>query len=391
MSALTSFIGGIRGDHKIWGIALILCVASLLTVYSSATSMAYNKLDGDTEHYLYTQLSFILIGAVCTYVCYRLDYMLYAKLSTIIFVVCVIALIYTMFFGIELNNARRWIGIPWIGKTIQTSDFAKIGLIIYLARAIAKRQDYIKDFRTAFLPLLMPIIVICSLIAPSDFSTAAILFVTCIMMMFIGRVQLKYILALIGLGFVALGLIVIVGMAFPDHVRWETWVSRITEYFGEGGYQVRLSKMAIASGEFYGLGPGNSIQKNYLPFAYADFIYAIICEEYGIIGGIAIIFLYLGLLFRSTVMVTACPKAFGAILAYGLTMLIVIQAFANIAVSVHLVPATGLTLPLVSMGGTSLIFTFISLGIILSVSRYVQEAKLQKLDLVEIENDESNN
>lgn len=389
MSALTSFIHGIKGDKVIWLITVILWVASLMAVYSASSSMAFTKYDGNTEYYLFQQLFYIALGAVATYMCYRFDYMVYAKISGIIFLLTIALLIYTLIWGIEINYARRWVSIPWIGKTFQTSDFAKIGLIIFLARAIAKRQEIIKDFKGAFVPILLPVVLVCMLIAPSDLSTAALIFFTCLMMMFIGRVHLKYIVALIGLGMLGLGIILLIGIAFPDWVRWETWITRISEYFSEGGHQIRQSKMAIANGEIWGLGPGNSIQKNYLPFGYSDFIYAIICEEYGIIGGIGIIFLYLWLLYRCTVMVTACPKTFGAILAYGLCLLIVIQAFANIAVSVHLVPATGLTLPLVSMGGTSLLFTCVSLGVILSVSRYVQEARIKQLELIEIEQDES--
>ena len=234
----------------------------------------------------------------------------------------------------------------------------------------------------------MPVIIICLLIAPEDLSTAALLFVTCLLMMFIGRISFKFVFLLIIMGIIGLSILVMIGSVFPDLVRVDTWISRINDfmYNTDGGYQLQQSKIAIASGEITGVGPGNSMQRNFLPFAYADFIYAIIVEEYGLIGGFTILGLYSWLLFRCTRIVTRCPKTFGAILAMGLCLNIVIQAFANIAVSVQLVPATGLTLPLVSMGGTSILFTCISLGIILSVSRYVEEAQYKQAAIEKMEN-----
>ena len=234
----------------------------------------------------------------------------------------------------------------------------------------------------------MPVVIICLLIAPEDLSTAALLFVTCLLMMFIGRISFKFVFLLIIMGIIGLSILVMIGSVFPDLVRVDTWISRINDfiYNTDGGYQLQQSKIAIASGEITGVGPGNSMQRNFLPFAYADFIYAIIVEEYGLIGGFTILGLYSWLLFRCTRIVTRCPKTFGAILAMGLCLNIVIQAFANIAVSVQLVPATGLTLPLVSMGGTSILFTCISLGIILSVSRYVEEAQYKQATIEKMEN-----
>ncbi len=382
---MTNLVQTIRGDKVIWMIAVVLCIASLMAVYSATSSMVYEQVNGSSQHYLIQQLMFIGLGAVVTYVCYRFHYMIYAKLSLIIFIVSVIALVYTKIWGLEINEARRWIGIPWINKTIQTSDFAKLGIIIFLAHALSRKQDHIKSFKQAFMPLIAPVLVICGLIISDDLSTAVILFATCITLMFIGRVKVQYILFMLLAGFFLFMFIFMLGQFFPEHIRVETWISRFNEFFTQTGYQADQSRIAIANGEFLGVGPGNSIQKNYLPFAYADYIYAIICEEYGLIGGILIIGLYLALLFRCTIMVTKCPKTFGAILAYGLCLNIVFQAFANIAVSVQMVPATGLTLPLVSMGGTSMLFTCVSLGIILSVSRFVQEARMKKLVLSEIE------
>ena len=387
MTFVKALYHDIKGDKAIWMIVGILALASILAVYSATGSMAYKLQDGNTEYYLMQQIIFLGAGAVLTYICYQLHYLQYSRFAHFLLAVTIILLVYTFFFGERINDAARWINIPWINKTFQTSDLAKLVLIIYVARSISKRQDVIKDWKSAFLPIIFPVIIVCGLILPSDLSTAALLFVTCVLMMFVGRVHLKYIFGMIGLGAVLLGLAILLGNMFPEMMRLDTWISRVNEfmYNTDGGYQIQQSKIAIASGEVFGVGPGNSVQRNYLPYPYADFIYAIICEEYGLIGGIAIIGLYLALLFRVTAIVTQCPKTFGSILAFGLGLSLVIQAFANIAVSVHLVPVTGLTLPLVSMGGTSVLFTCIALGIILSVSRYVEQARSEKIELNEME------
>ena len=386
MTAIVQAYQNLKGDKLIWLIVALLSIVSILAVYSSVGSMAYQSRGGNTEYYLIRHGVFIAIGVGMAYVSYQLHYLQYSKLAPLLLLITIPLLIYTVGFGEAINEARRWLKIPWVDMSFQTSDLAKLALIIYVARSLATKQDYIKNFKGAFLPIIVPVFIVCGLIAPADLSTAALLFLTCLMMMFIGRVSLKYVFLLILSGVLLLTILVVLGKVFPDYVRLETWISRFDQYFTtDGGYQVLYSKKAIAEGGFFGMGPGNSIQRNFLPYAYADFIYAIICEEYGLIGGIALLGLYLWLLFRCVTIVTQCPKAFGAILAMGLCLNIVIQAFANIAVSVHLLPATGLTLPLVSMGGTSILFTCISLGIILSVSRYVEEARIQKLELDEME------
>lgn len=285
-------------------------------------------------------------------------------------------LIYTQLFGMEINQAKRWIAIPFTSITFQTSDFAKLALIIFVARSIAKKQDHIKDFNSAFVPIILPIILVCGLIAPSDLSTAILLFVTSFMMMFIGRIDVKYLIFTVMMGMVAFGLLFLVGKMFlPDAIRVDTWEVRVRDFIEnqEGSHQIQQAKIAIANGKWFGLGLGKSIQRNFLPAAFSDCIYAVICEEYGLIGGFAVMILYLWLLFRTIAIVTKSPKTFGAMLAVGLGMNIVIQALANLAVSVHLVPVTGLTLPLVSWGGTSILFTSITIGIILSVSKYIEQ------------------
>lgn len=385
MNFVADIYHNLKGDRIIWMITVILGLFSILAVYSAAGSMAFTSRGGNTEYYLIQQLIFISLGFGLTYVCYNLHYMQYSKYAPLLLAITFPLLLYTIFFGTEMNEARRWITIPWIDKTIQTSDLAKLALIIFMARALSKRQDYIKDFKSTFVPIIIPVTLICMLIVPADLSTAALLFLTCLLMMFIGRVSMRYIGMLIIVGILSFLAIVALGEMFPEVVRLTTWQTRIADFIAGEGYQVVQSKIAIANGGWFGVGPGNSFQRNYLPYSYADFIYSIICEEYGLIGGFVILGLYFWLLWRCIGIVTRCPKAFGAILALGLCLNIVIQAFANIAVSVQLVPATGLTLPLVSMGGTSILFTCISLGIILSVSRYVEEAQTNHMELTDIE------
>lgn len=393
MSVVINAYSQLKGDRVVWLIVALLIMFSLLVVYSTSGSVVYKMNAGSsTEYYLVRQLVFIAMGATLMYLAYRLHYMFYAKIAPILMIIAVPLLVYTFLFGVEINDAARWIKIPILDMSFQTSDFAKLALILYVARSLAMRQEYIKEFRNAFLPIIVPIVVVTGLIIPNDLSTGALLFATCFLMMFIGRISLKYVFLLIISGALVFGLIYYIGLQFPEHVRVETWVSRVDEFLNsDGEYQVQQSKTAIASGSWFGVGPGNSVQRNILPYAYADFIYSIICEEYGMLGGFAIVGLYLWLLFRSVRLVTRSPKTFGAILAIGLTLNIVVQAFANIAVSVQLVPATGLTLPLISMGGTSFLFTCISLGIILSVSRFVEKSyeENKKVENLSVE-DESN-
>jgi len=366
----------LKGDRAIWLIVALLTVLSLLAVYSATGSWAYVKKGGNTEYFLVKQFTLIASGLFLMWVCYRIHYTRYSRLAPVLLVFAIGMLLYTQLFGIEINQAKRWIGIPFTSITFQTSDFAKLALIIFVARSIAKKQDKIKDFNGAFLPIILPIVLVCGLIAPSDLSTAILLFATSFMMMFIGRIDMKYLVFLVMMGMVAFGLLFLVGKLFlPDAIRVDTWEVRVKDFMEnkEGSHQIQQAKIAIANGEWFGKGPGQSTQRNFLPAAFSDCIYAVICEEYGLIGGFVVLILYLWLLFRTIAIVTKSPKTFGAMLAVGLGMNIVIQAFANLAVSVHLVPVTGLTLPLVSWGGTSILFTSMTIGIILSVSKYIEQ------------------
>ncbi len=375
---MSSFVARInaelRGDRVIWAIIALMAIFSIMAVYSSTGTLAYRERGGNTEAFLFKHLVILGVGLLMTYVCHLLHYMKYSRWAPILFLLAIPMLFYTLTMGTEINEGKRWVMIPYVGITFQTSDFAKLALIIFVARAISSKQDYIKDFNSAFLPIIVPILLVCGLIAPANLSTALLLFMTCIGMMFIGRVSIKYILLLLMLGLMVFALLIFIGQAFPDVVRVDTWTGRMQEFMSDedGGYQSLQAKIAIANGEWFGQGPGNSIQRNYLPSPYSDFIYSIVCEEYGVIGGGMIILLYVLFFFRITRLVTKSPKAFGAILAMGLGIMLVMQALINIAVAVNLVPVTGVTLPMISMGGTSLMFTCIAFGIILSVSKYIE-------------------
>ena len=368
----------LKGDRVIWVLISLMTMVSLLGVYSSTGSLSHREQGGNTEYYLIKQGFIVIFGFFIMYVLHRLHYLRYHRIAPFLYLIAVPLLIFTLVYGVEVNSARRWLKIPFLGFTFQTSDFARLALILFLARTISSKQANIKDFKSAFIPLLFPVLLICFLIAPADLSTAILLFSTCIAMMFVGRVSVKYILMLVLLALISFSILILIGHFFPEMVRVTTWISRIKEFTSDsmGGFQVQQSKIAIANGGLFGMGPGNSFQRNFLPSSYADFIYAVLMEEYGLIGGLFVISLYLGFFFRITRMVTKSTKAFGAMVVTGLGFSFVFQAFINIAVATHLVPVTGVTLPMISLGGTSIIMNCISLGIILSVSKFVESSNI---------------
>jgi len=385
MSLSSRIYAELRGDRVIWMIVALLAMFSILVVYSSTGTIAYRHKGGNTEFYLLKQFILIAAGLGLTYLCYLLHYMKYSRAAPVLLAIAIPVLIYTLVFGAEYNEARRWIEVPGIPFTFQTSEFAKLALIIYVARVISSKQEYIKDMKSAFLPIIVPVLIVCGLIAPADLSSAVILFLVSILMMFMGRVALKYILLLLFMGAVVFSFLVMLGSFFPDFVRVNTWTARV-EQFREPAketYQVKHAKIAIASGDFAGVGPGKSTLRNYLPHPYSDFIYAIICEEYGLLGGLLIVVLYTLLFLRTVSLVTRSPKTFGAMLALGVSLSLVSQAFINMAVSVNLLPVTGVTLPMVSMGGTSILFSSMSFGIVLSVSRYIEKVN-ERADLPDV-------
>lgn len=371
-----------KGDRAIWIIVLSLSLLSLAAVYSSIVTLAYKHHEGDTEYYLFKHLRLIVLGFVLMYVTHRVKYTYFSRISQIMLILSVPLLLYTLLRGANLNEASRWISIPGIGLTFQTSDFAKLSLIMYMARVLTQKQNEITEFKTVVIHIMIPVAVICGLILPANFSTAALLFTTCLILMFIGRVKLKYIGGVLGIG--VLGFVLLLGVATiaPNALpRAATWKQRIVNYISgdeevdaDKNYQANQAKIAIATGGIVGKGAGNSTQRNFLPHPYSDFIYAIVVEEYGLLGGIVIVLLYLMLLFRGVSVSTKSEKTFGTLLAFGLSFSLIFQGMINMAVAVNLFPVTGQPLPFLSMGGTSLLFSSIAIGIILSVSKESAES-----------------
>ncbi|MCB0531582.1 MAG: FtsW/RodA/SpoVE family cell cycle protein [Lewinellaceae bacterium] len=375
MSLGNRIAANLRGDRTIWMIVAVLSIISVLAVYSAAGSLAWQARGGNTTIYLMRHSIMLAFGLFLIYLCHLMHYRRYQQMAPFLLLISVPLLALTLLFGQSINQASRWIEIPILSFSFQPSDFAKLALILYIARALTQKQEYITSFKDAFLPIIVPVLIVCGLIAPANLSTALVLFGTCIALMFVGRVSPRYIFLLGLLGVVVFAGLIVLGDIYPDLVRSETWISRMQDYLHnpDGGYQVQQAKIAIARGGIFGAGPGNSVARNFLPYSHADFIYAIICEEYGLMGGVLVLGLYVMLFFRAVKLVTKSPKAFGAFLAIGLSLMLTIQALANIAVSVHLVPSTGLTLPMISMGGTSMVFTSIAIGMVLSVSKFIEK------------------
>lgn len=373
----------LKGDKIIWLVVLILFLFSMLAVYSASSSLAFKNANGFAEHYLYKQVLSAIGGILLMYAAHMIDYRYYSRIAQIIWTICVPLLIYTMFWGTSINHASRWIRLPVIGWTFQTSDLAKLAVIMLLARMLSKNQDEISDFRKTVMPMLGVVLIPVAMIAKDNLSTALILFFTSVFILFIGRMAFKHLFLLFAASAVVIALFLAVLMFTPDTVlahlgRMPTWKKRIETHFirkernPDDDYQQRQASVAIARGGILPNGPGNSMQKQFLPEAYSDFIFAIIIEEYGLIGGAFLVFIYLLLLYRCVRIVIDAPRAFGAFLAVGLGVSLVLQAMINMAVAVGLFPVTGVTLPLVSMGGSSVVFTSIAFGIILSVSRNIE-------------------
>ncbi|MBA3971347.1 MAG: FtsW/RodA/SpoVE family cell cycle protein [Bacteroidetes bacterium] len=362
----------IKGDKVIWTVVLLLSLISILVVYSSVVALAYRYKHGDTASYLIKHIFIVGSGIFLMYLIHKVKYSYFSRISQIAVILAAPLLLYTLLKGVSAGDAARWLPIPGTSLTFQTSDFAKLALIAYVARVLSIKQDVIKDFKQGFLPVIFPVILICALIFPANFSTAALLFLTCLVLMFVGRMNAKHLWLLIGSGVVFIAFLVMIIWNFPTAIpRGSTWKARIENFSkgdSESNFQAEQAKIAIARG-IVPQGPGNSISRNFLPQASSDFIFAILIEEWGILTAIIIVFLYVVLLFRGVRIANKSERTFGSLLAIGLTFSLVFQAMINMAVAVNLFPVTGQPLPLISMGGTSIWFTSISLGIILSVSR----------------------
>ena len=391
---MKELVNSLKGDKVIWAFVALLALFSFMSVFSASSNLAYkNHGSGNTFTYLLKHAAQVLVGFFILYKIHKVPYHYFKTISKILLPVVWGLLIYTLLKGtiIEGANASRWIQIPFIGITFQTSALASIVLYVYVARYLSKKRETPITFQNSLWELWAPVFITLIFILPANFSTAALIFSMVIMLVFIGKYPLKYIGVVLGAGAIGLLFFVLVAKTFPDAFpnRVDTWMARIdnfaTDKPDEDDYQIEKAKIAIASGGLYGLGPGKSVQKNFLPQSSSDFIYAIIVEEYGMVGGICILGLYLLLLFRFVVAAHKANSLFGKLVVVGLGFPIIFQAMTNMAVAVELLPVTGQTLPLISSGGTSIWMTCIALGIILSVTKKEEEiaeelAEKQKRD-----------
>ena len=373
----------IKGDRLIWAIATLLAIFSFLPVYSAASNLAYVGGIGNTFSFFVKHFMHLMLGFAIIYGVHKIPYRYFRGLSMVAIPIVLVLLIITMLQGttIEGANASRWIQIPFVGMSFQTSTLAAVVLMVYVARYLSKIHDKEVTFVETLLPLWAPVFFVLILILPANFSTTAIIFLMVMVLAFIGGYPVKYLAVIIGTGVIILSLFVLVAKAFPEAMpnRVDTWMSRVENFANgedtEADYQIQKAKIAIASGDIFGRGPGKSRQKNFLPQSSSDFIFAIIIEEYGLIGGMFLLVMYSWLLFRMVIVSQKADTVFGKLLVLGVGLPIVFQALINMAVAVELFPVTGQTLPLISSGGTSIWMTCLAIGIILSVSARRQELK----------------
>ena len=368
-----------KGDRIIWALFIVLAIISILSVYSSVYRLAYRQRDGQVSYFMVRHIIYVFVGFVVAYLAHLVQYKKYSKLALWFIFAAVILLILTIFFGEDRNDTHRWLTI--FGISFQTSDFAKLAGIMFVARQLSLRQQNVDSFWKGFAAIILPVLIVCGLIMPANLSTALILFVVSIILMFIGRIKFSYIIsfALVALALLTLFIFIACKMGWSG--RWTTWCNRMENYShmeSQGNYQAEQSKIAIATGGVLGKGPGNSMQRGFIPEPHSDFIYSIIVEEYGLLGALLVISIYLALLYRAGLIVKRSNRAFAAFLAFGLAMLIVLQAMVNMAVAVGLLPVTGQPLPLISKGGTSMVFTSMAIGMILSVSYGVKEKEKEE-------------
>ena len=383
---MQTIYNNIKGDRLIWAIVALLAILSFLPVYSAASNLAYRSGGGNTFTFFIKHFVHLLLGFGIMYGIHKIPYRYFKGLSLVMIPIVVVLLVITMLQGttIEGANASRWIEIPVVGVSFQTSTFASVVLMVYVARYMSKIKDVAITFRSSILPLCIPVFLVLGLILPSNFSTTAIMFLMVLVLVFLGGYPIRYIGIILGLGLLGLAFFVMIAKLStgPLSVKVETWENRIINYSNnedtEADYQIEKAKIAIATGGIKGLGPGKSIQKNFLPQSSSDFIYAIIIEEYGILGGVFIMILYLWFLFRIVIVAQKADTDFGKLIVLGVGLPIVFQALINMAVAVELFPVTGQTLPLISSGGTSIWMTCLAIGIILSVSAKREEIKEQE-------------
>lgn len=384
-----------RGDRYLWGLIGIFMVISLLSVYSSSVSLAYASHHGNTFYFLKTQFIMLMLGLLIIVVTHWIPYIKYMQFAAIGLGVSVILLGVTLVAGVSINEATRWLAIPGTGIRLQTSDLAKVALVIFLARGLTVYQHELKNFRVVTRRLVVPVVLVCALIMPENLSTAVMIFMISMVILFIGRVPARFLLAYAGMGLVAVILFASLLLVFKkDNNRVQVWKNRIEAFVSgesspDADYQANQAKIAISTGKLFGKLPGKSTQRNMLPQSNSDFIFAIIVEEYGLFGALIVVLSYLALMFRGIQIARKCDYAFPALMVLGLTVMIVFQAFLNMLVAVGLFPVTGQTLPMISWGRTSVLVISFSLGAILSVSR-VMNARERREQLSDIEQTDTN-
>lgn len=378
----------IKGDRLIWAIVALLAILSFLPVYSAASNLAYKGTGSNTFAFFIKHFVHLVLGFAIIYGVHKIPYRYFKGLSLIMIPFVLVLLGVTMMQGTTIQgaNASRWIRIPFVGMSFQTSTLAAVVLMVYVARYMSKIKDEMVTFKKSILPLWIPVFLVLILILPANFSTAAIMFLMVVMLVFLGGYPLRYLAVIIGSGILVLTIFVLIAKAFPDAMpnRVDTWMGRVESFSNpedtESDYQIEKAKIAIATGQIWGVGPGKSMQKNFLPQSSSDFIFAIIIEEYGLIGGFVIMTLYLWFLFRIVIVAQKSDTVFGKLLVLGVGLPIVFQALINMAVAVELFPVTGQTLPLISSGGTSIWMTCLAVGIILSVSAKREEIKEKEIN-----------
>tara|TARA_B100000678_G_scaffold117823_1_gene98854 strand:- start:1879 stop:3072 length:1194 start_codon:yes stop_codon:yes gene_type:complete len=373
---MNRFLINIKGDKPLWIVIILLASFSFLPVYSSASNLAYLYGDGNTFSYLFKHFIHLSLGFFLMYMVHKIPYRYFRGISILMIPVILVLLAYTIFqpsISESMTNSNRWIRIPIVGFGFQPSTLASIIILIYVARYLSKIKDKLITFSQSILPLWVPVFLTISLILPANFSTSAILFSMVMLLCFLGGYPLKYLIGILSSAVILFSIFLLSVKAYPDLFpnRVDTWKSRIESFVDskqtKSNYQIEKAKIAIATGGIRGLGPGKSVQKNFLPQSSSDFIYAIIVEEYGLIGGLALLLLYLWFLFRVIIISNKSKSVFGSLLAIALGIPIVFQALVNMAVAVQLFPVTGQPLPLISSGGTSIWMTCLAIGIIQSV------------------------
>jgi len=387
---MTRILKNIKGDRTIWAIVALLAIFSFLPVYSASTNLVYVVENGTTYGHLLKHAMLLVLGFVIIYATHKIPYRYFSGLSVLLIPVVVVLLVYTLMQGKTIDgvNASRWIRIPFVGVGFQTSTLAGVIVMMYVARYLARNKNKSITFKESMLQLWLPVALVLIFILPANFSTTAIIFTTVLMLTFLGGYPLKYLASIVGIGILVFALFLLTVKAFPDTFkgsRINTWAGRFENFWNQNdevNYQAEKAKIAIASGQLYGEGPGKSVQKNFLPQSSSDFIFAIIVEEFGLIGGFFLLILYLGLLFRMIIVANKTETIFGTLLVLGVGIPIIFQAFINMAVAVGLFPVTGQPLPLISAGGTSIWMTCFAIGIVLSVSanREIEIKKNSKLD-----------